>query len=123
MTVMTAREFARILARDGERCVHCGAVDGLVPHHRMNRGMGGSKALEVPSNVLTMCSRFNALMESETWAQTLAIGNGWKLDRVNPDLAQEVLLHAGYWDWAAGAWFVLDNEYQRIRVTRDYGKD
>lgn len=126
MTVMSAKEFARILERDGGRCVHCGATDGLVPHHRMNRGMGGSRALEVPSNVLAVCSWLNGAMESEGDIQRLAISNGWKLTRVNPDRAEEILLNAAVWYPAflgLGGWYRLDNDYQRIRVTRDYGKD
>ncbi len=29
-------------------CWHCGREDDLVPHHRINRGMGGSKLLDIP---------------------------------------------------------------------------
>lgn len=123
MTVMTAREFARILERDGGRCIHCGSTEGLIPHHRMNRGMGGSKELEVPSNVLTMCSLFNGAMESEGSAQAWAIRNGWKLTRVAPLMIPGVLVNAAVWDYNTSNWYKLDNHYTRIRVTRDYGKD
>ena len=120
---MTPREFEKILKRDGSRCIHCGSTEGLVPHHRMNRGMGGSKALETPSNVLTMCSLFNSAMESEGSAQAWAIRNGWKLVRVNPNLVGEVLRHAAVWDYNTGKWFALKDDYTREEVSRDYGKD
>lgn len=120
---MTPKEFDKILLRDGGRCVHCGTTEGLVPHHRMNRGMGGSQALETPSNVLTMCSRFNAAMEAENSAQLWAIQNGWKLVRVNPNMTREILHHAAVWDHTWSKWYLLDDDYNRREVSRDYGKD
>jgi len=39
---MTPKEFKKFQLRD-KHCPHCGATgEMLVPHHRKNRGMGGS---------------------------------------------------------------------------------
>lgn len=46
-------------------CWHCGADQDLVPHHRANRGMGSSKALDTLQNVILVCSQYNGLMESD----------------------------------------------------------
>jgi len=46
-------------------CCHCGATEDLVPHHRINRGMGGSKLLDTPDNLMMVCARYNGDMESD----------------------------------------------------------
>ena len=46
-------------------CWHCGREDTLVPHHRMNRGMGGFKPADNLQNVILVCSAYNFLMESD----------------------------------------------------------
>ena len=43
---MNKKRFQKYLDRDGG-CVHCGDVETAVPHHRLNRGMGGSKERDV----------------------------------------------------------------------------
>lgn len=75
---MTPKQFQKFIDRDGGGCVHCGITDGLVPHHRANRGMGGSKARDVPANIVTMCA-FNTLMESDPDAAAFARDKGWKI--------------------------------------------
>ncbi len=56
-------------------CWHCGREDDLVPHHRINRGMGGSKLLDTVDNLMMVCSRYNGEMESTSkWLGTLAGG-------------------------------------------------
>lgn len=76
---MTPKQFEKFLKRDGH-CWHCGADEGLVPHHRKNRGMGGSKVRDVPSNIIVMCAEFNQRMESDSWAAQEAREKGWKLE-------------------------------------------
>jgi len=67
-----------VQARD-PHCVHCGIEDDLVPHHRINRGMGGSKLLDTPDNLLMVCARYNGEMESDHRVQANARGWGHKL--------------------------------------------
>jgi len=56
-------------------CLHCGQEDDLVPHHRINRGMGGSKLLDTADNLLMVCARYNGAMESD--AVVAAKARGW----------------------------------------------
>ena len=58
------------LARDEWRCVRCGAVDvRLEVHHRRRKGMGGSKLLDHPANLLTLCGWGNHTGD-HGWAHT-----------------------------------------------------
>ena len=63
-----------VQARDSA-CWHCGAEDDLVPHHRINRGMGGSKLLDTPDNLMMVCARWNGDMEAN--AELAATARGW----------------------------------------------
>ncbi len=76
---MTPKQFRKFLDRDGG-CWHCGDAETAVPHHRVNRGMGGSKARDEASNVIVMCSRVNGLMESDPIVAEMAREFGWKLE-------------------------------------------
>lgn len=77
---MNQKAFRKFLDRDGWACVHCGNTgDDLVPQHRVNRGMGGSKELNKPSNIIVICSLFNGLIEADVKAAELAKRMGWKL--------------------------------------------
>ena len=106
---MTSKEFEKYLKRDFYHCLHCGVNDGtLVPQHRLNRGMGGSKARDVPSNIVTMCSEFNWKIESEFLAQSKAKRMGWKLESWQDPLTTPV------WDVISGEWYVLSNDYSRM---------
>lgn len=77
---MTPKDFARLVARDGY-CLHCGETEAVAPNHRANRGMGGSKAANKPSNYVLICSQLNGLIESDDRWATLAIENGWKVSK------------------------------------------
>lgn len=110
MTQMSQREFAKLLARDGERCIHCGTTEGLVPHHRKNRKMGGSRRLEVPSNVLVVCASLNTLMESDPETQRWARERGWKLrDRQDPATTPVR-------DNTTDSWWLLHDDYTRTEA-------
>lgn len=98
--------------RDGGRCLHCGATEGLVPQHRINRGAGGSKALEIPSNVVLFCSQYNVLIESDAEQAEIARGHGWKLSHWD----QKRLKQIPVYDRAARDWFYLDDDYHRWMV-------
>ena len=75
---MNQKKFRKYLERDGG-CVHCGEIETAVPHHRINRGMGGSKLLDIPSNIICLCANYNGLIESSLEAAEEARGYGWKL--------------------------------------------
>jgi hypothetical protein len=101
------KEFNRYLERDGHKCLHCGTTEGLVPQHRRNRGMGGSKARNVPSNIIVLCSGFNGEMESDASKAHLAVAYGWKVAGMDEPLATPV------YDVTAQGWFNLYDDYSR----------
>jgi hypothetical protein len=104
---MNQREFNRYLERDGHKCLHCGTTEGLVPQHRRNRGMGGSKARDVPSNIVVMCSAFNGDMEADATLASVAIAYGWK---VQGEDAPELI---PVYDMQAQGWYLLRDDYSR----------
>lgn len=110
---MNVRQFALYLARD-LHCV-CGCVgreDTLVPQHRAGRGMGGSKLLDRPSNVVVICSYLNGLIESDPVTADIAREYGWKLYRwQNPE-------EVPFYDLADRQWYLLDNDYNRTETTK-----
>jgi len=112
---MTAKQFRRYLDRD-QSCWHCGEVEAVAPHHRVNRGMGGSKAREKPSNTIVMCSSFNQLMESETGAMLAGMQFGWKLPAYAAPESEPV------YNMNDGRWYVLDNDYGKEEVS-EYRSD
>lgn len=106
---MKRREFQRYIDRDKACPCGCGETETLVPQHRVNRGMGGSKYLDRPANIIVLCSRMNGLIESDAQAARVARQYGWKLDR--PQKPED---HAVFYR-ATGEWFYLSNDFQRIR--------
>lgn len=101
---MNHKQFKRFLDRDGG-CVHCGELEAVAPHHRMNRGMGGSKILDRPSNIIVLCSILNGVLESDSeWAQT-AVDYGWKL---RGGLVPE---ETPMFYPVLGQWVILDNMF------------
>lgn len=108
--MLSVVEYERMLERDGYHCYHCGTTEGLVPNHRRNRGMGGSKAREVPSNVVTLCSSVNGLIESDDrWAE-LARRYGWKLREGEDPLGVPA------YDRQARTWYMFDDTWSRMKV-------
>lgn len=110
---MNGRQFALYLARD----MHCpcgcvGREDTLVPQHRINRGMGGSKVLDRPANVIVMCAEVNGLIESSPYIAAQARDYGWKLSRW--DSPEET----PFWDMATSTWNLIDNDFNRTTTIR-----
>lgn len=104
--VMDKKRFNRFLERDGG-CIHCGELDAVAPHHRRNRGMGGSKDRDTPSNIVVLCSVLNGLLESDPhWARK-ARDWGWKLTAGQDPTTTPV------WIPVEGAWFTFDDNYKR----------
>jgi hypothetical protein len=88
-----------ILFRD-DHCWHCGATEDLVIHHRINRGMGGSKLLDTADNLMAVCGLYNFEMESNARVGALARGWGHKL-AIWEKLSSPVFDAAGF------SWWVL----------------
>ena len=101
---MNQRMFNRYLSRD-KGCLHCGDTDTAVPHHRLNRGMGGSKERDKPANILVLCSFYNGLIESNAFAAERAREMGWKLRNGQHPTTAPV------WVPRLASWFLLDDDY------------
>lgn len=104
---MNQREFSRYLERDGGKCLHCGATEGLVPQHRQNRGMGGSKLRNLPSNIIVFCSTMNNAIEADARLAADAVAYGWKVQSFDDPAMTPV------YDRTAQGWFLLDDYYGR----------
>lgn len=71
-----SKKTLKLLFDRDSHCWHCGREDDLVPHHRINRGMGGSKKLDGLQNLILVCAVWNGEMESVSRAAQTA--RGWK---------------------------------------------
>lgn len=74
-----------------------------MPHHRANRGMGGSKVLDSLQNVILVCSLYNGAMESDANVASQARDNGHKLSKFMSPVAP-------VFDAWARKWYVLDEK-------------
>jgi len=101
---MNAKQFQRYLVRDGG-CVHCGESEAIAPHHRVNRGMGGSAARSVASNVVVMCSWMNSAMESDARVADMGREYGWKLRSFENPLLVPVFYQS------MNVWVLLNDVY------------
>lgn len=103
--------------RDGNSCVVCGVYvgDGGNVHHRRNRGMGGSRAANVISNLVTVCgtpsSGCHGLLTERPW-EIDAEWNGWMLPtngNIDPSF---VPVRVAWLGWclptADGSWRVIE---------------
>lgn len=111
---MNRRQFAPYLARD----LHCpcgcmGREDTYVPQHRAGRGMGGSKALDRPANIMVLCSDMNSRIESDADLAEQARAYGWKLHRWQSPEAEPI------YDRATAQWYLLDNEFNRTTYQKE----
>lgn len=106
---MNGKQFARFVARDGG-CVHCGEVEAIAPHHRVNRGMGGSRLRDNSANILVLCSVVNGLLESDSVWASLGREYGWKLG------VWEDVLFVPVFDVVRGVWWRLDDDFGRVVV-------
>ncbi len=88
-------------------CWHCGREDDLVPHHRINRGMGGSKLLDTVDNLMMVCSRYNGEMESTSKVARDARGWGHKLSNWE-DTSRPVF------DCVRFQWWILSPDGSRV---------
>ena len=103
---LNPKQFQNYLDRD-KGCLHCGEREAVSPQHRANRGMGGSKQRDVPSNIIVLCSFMNGAIESNPRLQTLARTYGWKLSSWDDPI------EASVYDTQTGKWFLLDDGFSR----------
>ncbi|MEX3609735.1 HNH endonuclease signature motif containing protein [Rothia sp. LK2588] len=68
-----------VYTRDHNQCVACGSTTGLTLQHRINRGMGGSKYLDTPDNLITLCHHENTALESNALFALDGRAKGFKL--------------------------------------------
>lgn len=99
-----------IFERDGGKCPHCGETEAIGLQHRISKGMGGSKLLDVPSNLLTFCNTGNAALESDAEFARQGRYYGWKLSRWDNPQADV------FFDTTTGYWYTIDNTYGRTRA-------
>ena len=105
---MKAAEVQKLRQRD-QWCWHCGANENLVPHHRANRGMGGSKVADNLQNVILVCAQYNGDMESDASTANLARDLGHKLSKfLSP--AEPVF------DNFSKRWYYLDTKGNKVQT-------
>lgn len=101
-----------VFERDNNRCVSCGAEQGLSIQHRINRQMGGSNRRDSVSSLITMCLIENQLLEADSRKARIARFNGWKLRTYEDPLVAPV------WYAPEGGWFMLDDKGGRVPAER-----
>lgn len=106
---MTPKQFKKFMDRD-HGCLHCGEIEAVAPNHRANRGMGGSKKRDVPSNIIVLCSLMNGLIESDAVWAAKARSYGWKLHSWQLPEAEPV------YDTRSRSWYLLDDSFCRKLV-------
>lgn len=98
---MISDYMRRKLEQRDPYCLHCGETAGLVIHHRKNRGMGGSKLIDIYENLIRVCSDYNSRMESEAHSAEEAREYGHKLASWQ-DFSEPV------YDRCDGEWYQLN---------------
>lgn len=77
--MITQKLRKKIYDRDNWECVACGTPAGLTIQHRKNRQMGGSKSLDIPENLITMCAAHNQALEANAEFAEYGRKKGWKI--------------------------------------------
>lgn len=95
---MNKKVVAKLRERDQDSCWHCGTDDQLTVQHRKNRGMGGSRLLDTPQNLILLCWYANWEMEASRVKAEIAIRQGWKVSNW-ADPAEIPVWHHGRQEW------------------------
>ena len=74
-----------------------------MPHHRANRGIGGSRVLDGLQNLILVCAAYNGAMESDADVAMQARDYGHKLSKFMSPVAP-------VFDVWARKWYVLDEK-------------
>lgn len=109
---MPSNKLIQQVRRRDEFCWHCGTDQGLVPHHRKNRGAGGSKLLDRIDNLMMICSYWNGMIEADAEAANTAREQGHKL-RQWEDLTKPVF------DFSSGTWYRLSKDGTKEQTGED----
>ncbi len=110
MAAMNKKQFAKFLARDFNRCFHCGVSDEtLVGQHRKGRQMGGSKSVTAngAANIIVFCSEANGRLESDASFAKIARSKGWSL------ASWQLPENEPVFDVVDQCWYLLDNSFGR----------
>lgn len=106
---MNAKVIRQLRDRD-THCYHCGATADLVPHHRRNRAMGGSKLLDKLSNLILVCSAYNGAMEASASVATEARDLGHKLGQWDN-------FDTPVFDKVSSRWFMLTDNGDKVETS------
>jgi hypothetical protein len=101
-------DLQKLRARDAW-CWHCASESDLVPHHRANRGQGGSRLLDGLQNIILVCAQYNGAMESDSMVASMAREYGHKLSRYESPTAP-------CFDVWARKWYVLDEKGSKFET-------
>jgi len=105
-----ALTVAKLTPVAGRRCWHCGTTETLTVQHRANRGHGGRRSADRPSNALLLCWAFNSLIESDADAAQIARANGWKISTHSDPAKVEAF------DVTTGQNYLLADDFTRRAV-------
>ncbi len=106
---MNAKTREALIKRDQGKCWHCGGEEVTV-QHRANRGMGGSKIMDNPANLILLCWFVNFEMEASDKKAREAELAGWKISKYADGTTIPV------WHAPSQAWLLLDDAWGRNLV-------
>lgn len=102
-----------VFARDGQRCVSCGATSPLEFQHRAAEGMGGRRAAPRVDEGLTSCAFCNQGYEGHLQAR--ALRHGWKVRRFVVERGIAYLVPVFY--LPERSWFELTLGGKRVQLS------
>lgn len=101
---------AKLAARDGRHCLHCGTTDTLTVQHRGVKGMGGRNSAERPSNGIIICWELNVAAEANQAYAEMCLAHGWKIS-THADPTQIPV-----YDATTGSSWLLNDDFGRTKL-------